>query len=227
MNLLDLYYEIQNTLYPVSLNQLSYGDFITALNQAIRVINAEVEKPNELVHIYPFETKLIAEINDVTIAEEVEIIGGNNYLYPDMSWIDEDKALIVPNNWTKILAIYKDNALMQQVPMPKLKTDYYTDEYSIFNRTIYFNLTKDMLDIYMKLRREYEFPTQANMENYLGIPDNGYQLLFSAVMVALLSRPRFNDMNLLNFYRNQYYELLTQFSQLNLTRNQPTVQWRD
>jgi len=227
MNLLDLYYEIQNTLYPVSLNQLSYGDFITALNQAIRVINAEVEKPNELVHIYPFETKLIAEINDVTIAEEVEIIGGNNYLYPDMSWIDEDKALIVPNNWTKILAIYKDNALMQQVPMPKLKTDNNTDEYSIFNRTIYFNLTKDMLDIYMKLRREYEFPTQANMENYLGIPDNGYQLLFSAVMVALLSRPRFNDMNLLNFYRNQYYELLTQFSQLNLTRNQPTVQWRD
>jgi len=226
MNLLNMYYEIQNTLYPISLNQLSYGDFIVSLNQALRTINAEAEKPNELVHIYPLEGKLIAELNEETIEEETYIIGGENERYPYLSWNDNENMLVIPDTWTKILAIYMNDRLMEQVPITILKQEKNPNQYSIFNRSIFFNITKDQLEIYMKIRRDYPFPQIEEMENYTGFPENGYQLLFSAVMTSLLSRPRFNDMNLLNFYRQQYYELLAQFSQLNMTRPQPTMHWR-
>jgi len=178
------------------------------------------------VHIYPFGGKLIAELNEETIEEETYIIGVENERYPYLSWNDNENMLVVPDTWTKILAIYMNDRLMEQVPITILKQEKNPNQYSIFNRSIFFNITKDQLEIYMKIRRDYPFPQIEEMENYTGFPENGYQLLFSAVMTSLLSRPRFNDMNLLNFYRQQYYELLAQFSQMNMTRPQPTMHWR-
>ncbi len=220
MNLTQMHNEVQMILS--AKGNVKCGEFKSALFSVIRRINAEVEKPNEMAHlVYEGDGTLIAEIEDETIAEERELIGGGD-IYSAMSIDGVNNCITVPADWVKILAVFRGGVELNPVPYDILKTNKDERDFTSINRSLYFNfdVTATTLDLWLRIRRNYLLPAIADTE-YTGMPETAYQLLLTGAVLALLSRPQYYDYNLVASYRYDYEALKREFSTENITRPAP------
>jgi hypothetical protein len=208
---------------------ITFGEFNASLQGVIRRINAEVEKPNEMIHLYfNGDSQLIADTFDETIAEEDEIIDGGS-IYSAMSIDAVNKCITIPDNWIKILTVFQDGTSdenkMRSVPYDILKADGYTTDYTSINRNLYFNIdVADLeLNLWLKIRRDYAVP-ERNVTEYTGMPENAYQLVYTGIVLSLLYRHKYYNPQQVTIYNAQWEELKYNFGMLNMTRPKPTAE---
>lgn len=213
---------------------LTDGDFQYALKSAIRTINLQAEKINEIIKL------------SRAGGNPVEISGQYTYLIPDdpfyigdelafaeLRFDEDENSITLPSSWIKVLTVFNSTGVkLTPVPFDKLKS--YSNEdtyYTNVGRVLYFNfdVMADDFTIYIKLRRDYAIPTVFTGE-YTGMPETGYQLLLNAIISGLMSRPKFFDKNQYLIFKDRYMEALSAFSTNNITmqrgcREEPFFQY--
>lgn len=226
MNLVQMFQEVQATLYTGG-KMVKCGEFRLALQGAVRRINSEVEKPNQLALVTwdGTGTTLIGSMTDHLIPDEPGIIGGGETL-AELDVDGDNNCITVPDSWTKILAVYMNGEKMRCVPYDLLRSEEIETDYTSINRNLYFNVdvTATSFSVVLKIRKDYDLPPLAlSATEYEGMPENAYQLLFTGCILSLLQRPSYFNAGLINVYAANYADLSRQLSMLNMSRPSPTL----
>jgi len=219
MNLNQMFNEVQIALDRGEGKLLRRGEFDAALVQALRVINSETEKANEAVRMVRLSG------NPETIENQVEFYIQDDpyYIAPDNTFEDitfnaTENSITLPSYWEKVTGIYRGGEKLRAVSFDVLKKGGYYSDYYLANNVVRFNFSvmNEGLELVFVYRREYPLPKRDVVE-YTGMPEYGYQLLFSAIVLALLSRFRFFDQNIYNIYRHKYNDAVIAFNDRNLS----------
>jgi hypothetical protein len=220
MNLQEMLQEVQIILGAREGKLVSYGEFHSAVLGVIRRINSEVEKENELVHIYSV-TSGQDNIEDLIVYDIPDEPGniGDPKEYSQLEFDSVNNCITMPATWTKLLAVYRSNTKLRPVPYDILRYNNYDDCYTNINRNLYFNIdvTSESFDIWLKIRRDYEVPARM-ATSYTGMPQNAYQLVMVGIILSLLQRPKYFDRDLINIYNPMFDKLMKDLSMVNMTR---------
>jgi hypothetical protein len=221
MNLQEMFHEVQITLDKGDAKLVKYGEFLAALMSTIRVINADTEKANEVI--------LMSRRggNPLVISEQLShdiesdpyyIVSGNSF--EDVLFDADENKITVPSSWIKIVSIFKEGTKLRPVSYDKLSRYGAEDEYYHANNSVWFNfdVMSDSLELLFVYRREYSMPKRSEgLGAYSGMPEYGYSLLMTGVILSLLSRPRFFDPNIYTIYRQRFDEAIYAFNSRNLS----------
>jgi hypothetical protein len=224
MNLRSMHQEVQVTLAGKSGALVTMGEFRSALLSAVRRINAEAEKPNEMILVANTGSDLTIEaMDDYNIEDEPDTIGGGG-IYSLLEFDAVTKCITLPLDWVKVLAIYQNGEKMRPVAYGTL-ADGYVEHYHNLGNKIWLNIdpTADNFEVVLKIRRNYQIPLITD-ETYTGMPEDTYQLIFIACCLSLLQRPRYYNAGMINDYKEMYLSLLSAFSVTNISREIPSAE---
>jgi len=224
MNLKQMFQEYQIAMETPQGAMPTCGDFYAALLSTIRRINLEVEKPNEIIILASDESgelDVIGSAETYLIPEEPYVIGDvAHYETLGITLDTDNNFLVIPETWTKLLAIFVGGTKYRSVPYDTLKVEGYETDYCNLHRNVYFNQaveTAIATGMAFKVRRDYELPAIHDTE-YTAMPDSAYQLLLTGCVLSSMMRHKYFNPNLVSMYKPLYDKLTYDFGMQNMTR---------
>ena len=207
MNINDMYKEVCITLD----KSVGRNEFNSCLNTIIRRLNAEAQKPIELVTITGTAGDDYEDITDDW--EDITEDWDSQLRFLDgIEWDTVNYAITLPRDYNKVLSVFCDDEKMQATSYDILQSETGTAYYTTIGNTIYFGTDLQSADYEIKVRAKCDYPTYIGSADYTGLSEHAYSMLINGILFMLCTRPRYRDELGLTLYKSLFENNLASYN---------------